>query len=164
MGKPENKADVLEQLYAERRRLELLISRLNDAQLQESGVMSAWSIKDIMAHVSFWEDRGSQILDAALHNRKPEIFDQPFDLDALNAAAYAQYKDRPLTEVRTRFYESFRQYATLVESLSEDQLSNPNRYDWAEDTPMWQYVESDGTHHYREHADQIEAWLNRPEE
>jgi hypothetical protein len=164
MGKPANKIDVLEKLYAERRRLELLIGTLNDEQLTVPGVMGHWSIKDIMAHISFWEDRGCQILDAALHNRKPTIFDEPFDLDALNAAAYKQYKDRPLTEIRTRFFESFRQYATLVESLSEDQLSDPKRYDWAEDTPMWQYVESDGTHHYSEHADHIEAWLNRPEE
>ena len=164
MGKPENKTEVLQQLYAERRRLELLISRLTEAQLHERGVVENWSVKDIMAHVSFWEDRGCQVMDAALHNHKPAIFDQPFDLDALNAAAYAQNKDRSLTEIRTKFHESFRNYAASVESLSETQLSDPKRYDWTEETPMWQFVESDGTHHYREHADQIEAWLNRPEE
>jgi hypothetical protein len=141
-----------------------LLDGLTDAQRLERGVIEHWSVKDLMAHVAFWEDRCWQILSGAKEGTKPPLFDQSFDLDKINADAYAASKDRSHPDVAAEFYASYPRLYALVESLSEADLSDPTRFAWTNGTPLWRYVEGDGYEHYREHADQIEAWLNRAEE
>ena len=44
-----------------------------------------------------------------------------------------------------------------VESLSEADLADDTRFGW----PAWQMASSNTDEHYREHIEQIRAWLNR---
>jgi hypothetical protein len=160
-----NKPDILEQTRTERAVLDALVNQLSADQMLEHGVVEDWSVKDILAHIAFWEGRCCQIMEAARRDEQPALFDEAgsFDVDTLNAQAYRLNKDRGLDEVRSEYHASYKRFVALIESLSEEMLSDPNHYEWSKGTPLWRYIDGDGPEHYREHAEHIRAWLNRPE-
>jgi hypothetical protein len=59
---------------------------LSDAQLTEPGVMGAWSVKDILAHVTTWEEEALQYLPLIITGgRPPRYAIQYGGIDAFNA-------------------------------------------------------------------------------
>src|SRR5262245_23587754 len=54
---PKTQAALLEKIRSERARLEQSIAMLSEAQLTQPGVVGESSVKDIMAHLTVWEQR-----------------------------------------------------------------------------------------------------------
>ncbi len=60
-------------------------SGLSDPQLMEPGVMGEWSVKDILAHVTTWEEEALKYLPLILTGGKPPRYIQFGGIDAFNA-------------------------------------------------------------------------------
>ena len=57
MGVNISKALALEKLQTERRRLEQNLAQLSENDMLQPGVVGEWSVKDIVAHLTDWEQR-----------------------------------------------------------------------------------------------------------
>ncbi len=59
---------------------------LSDPQLMEPGVTGAWSVRDILAHVTTWEEEALKHLPLILKRGKPPRYSVAYGgIDAFNA-------------------------------------------------------------------------------
>ena len=59
---------------------------MSEAQMMEPGVMGEWSVRDILAHVTVWEEEALKYLPYALEGRRPPRYKDLYGgLDAFNA-------------------------------------------------------------------------------
>lgn len=59
------------------------------------------------------------------------------------------------------FQDSYQQSLKAVEALSEEDLTDPNRFDWREGEPLWVMVAANTFWHYKEHGESIHAWREK---
>src|SRR4051794_13277957 len=77
-----------------------------DAQLIEPGVVDDWSVKDILAHVTTWEEEALKYLPLTLRGRPPRYSAQYGGIDAFNALRTNQKRSLPLAEVLRQLHET----------------------------------------------------------
>jgi hypothetical protein len=125
------------------------------------GVEGSWALKDVIAHVTFWEERAAINLEAALEGHPPER--SPYaglDTDAYNEAIYRAKKDRSLDEILRWSQAVHDRVIAAVQKLSEEDLTDKSRFPWL-NNPLWEHVEGNGYEHITEHAQDVRAWLQR---
>jgi len=153
------KPELLDQIRAERQRLEEVIAALTSDQMLQPGASGEWTVKDVLAHISAWERRMLSWLGSHLRGASPDL-PLPWDVERMNAETYAQVKDKPLAEVLEEFHQSYRDALALAESLSEEQLKTIYTNTWPM-APLWFGVAANTNWHYIEHRESIEAWLKQ---
>lgn len=159
---PGTRQELLKILVKERLHLEAIVGTLSEDQLVETGVDGRLSVKDLLAHIIDWEGRMIQWINESLAGVVPQ---RPApgmnweDLDGLNEMIYQANKDRQLDDVMAASQDSYVRALELVQSLSEDDLFNGNRFAWRKGDPLWHMVAANTWWHYREHRLQVEAWL-----
>jgi hypothetical protein len=164
MSEQMNKAGVLDAMRTGYATLEKTLAPLEEAQMTTPGVNEAWSIKDIIAHITAWQYALLDRLHAAARGVTPtsyasELTDE--DIDNLNEQFYQQSKSRPLAAVLADFRTTYAQIEEAVGSMSEEDLTGPQRFAWAKGVPLWRYVAGDTYEHYLEHITSIQQWLSR---
>jgi hypothetical protein len=161
-SEPESKRELLEILQDERRRLDALIGRLSEAELIAPGIEGNRSNKDLLAHITDWEQRMILWIDDSLAGRAPQrpapgmTWD---DLDRLNEQTYLENKEKALVEVMPASRNSYTQALQAIQELTNDDLFDGTRYAWRNGDPLWHMVAANTWWHYKEHREQIEVWL-----
>jgi len=150
------KTELVEQIKAERERLENTLANFNPEQMTQPGVMGEWSIKDILGHIATWESRLVTILYSIERGVAPKMFHTPAEVDKLNAQSFAEQRDRPLDRVLSDFQAVHAQLLKRLDTLKERDLADPNRFKWMEGEPLEKMVASDTFEHYAEHLPAIE--------
>jgi hypothetical protein len=153
------KSELLAQIRAERDLLEKTLASLTLEQMLQPGASGAWTVKDVLAHISASERCMIRWTGSHLRGEPPEV-PQPWDVERMNADTYAQVKDKPLAEVLEEFRASYRDSLALVESLSEEQLQTEYTDTWPMGT-LWTGVAANMNWHYKEHREAIEAGLKK---
>ncbi len=124
---------------------------LSEAELLESGVTKAWSIRDIVAHVTSWEEETLKHVPAMLEGRRPPRYSVTYGgIDAFNALMTARRKELPLEEVFRQQEAVHRRVVDLIERIPEDQL--------ATETRVRRRIRLDTYGHYPTHAEAIRRW------
>jgi hypothetical protein len=92
-----NKDEISDALEDERENFLEAIDGLSAEQLQTSGVVGEWSVKDIMIHLSAWEAELVKLLWQARQGQKPTTlhFSQ-IDTDAINQQWFENYRSRSM--------------------------------------------------------------------
>ena len=161
------KARLIEQMRAGRSALDASIAESTPERMLARPAPDAWSLKDVLAHISSWDRHLLAWLDAAERGQRPDL-PEPFGLpdaevDRLNAANHAATRDRPLADVLAEYRASFGDLLARAESLPDDVLLTPGYFVWTGDRPLWFYFAANSFWHYAEHNDQIGALLGRDE-
>ena len=155
------KADLLTNIRTERQLLEECLAGLAEHQIIQPGVVGDWSVKDILAHFVAWEQRMIGWVGEYLGDGTPDVPQNWDDIHQLNAQSYQESRDRPLAGIFAEFQASYRQALSLAENTSEADLIDPNRFPSRGGQPLWIMVAANTWWHYREHRQEIEAWLDR---
>jgi hypothetical protein len=155
----------LEQVY---RQWHELLAGLNDEQKLARLEPSYWTIKDVLAHLWFWQQASVARMEAAIRNTEPdypdwwELFgpDPEDDVDHTNAWNYTQNRDKPWLQVYASWNNQFEHYLNLVKQVREQDLLEVGRFAW-----MGKYRLVDSTMgscgHHQEHYDTLVAWLKQ---
>jgi hypothetical protein len=156
-----DKVTLLEKMRSRQAGFEELLGALSTEQLTTPGVNGTWSIKDILAHLSSWQQHAQDRLQAAANGVGPSTppVTSVAEIDDLNARFYAENKARTLPEVMADFKNTYRQVFEGVQAVSEEDLSEPNRFAWLKGTALWEVVADNTYGHIEEHLGAIEAWL-----
>src|SRR5574342_494061 len=73
---------------------------LSDLELMEPGVTGAWSVRDLIAHVTWWEEEALTHLPLILAGGKPPRYSVTYGgIDAFNARMTEQKKNLSLSDV-----------------------------------------------------------------
>ena len=158
-----NKKELIEQLQAERARIEALLAELSEEQVGAGGVQGDWSVKDVVAHLTTWERRGTEWIRSIVQGEEPQVPMPGYswrDLDRLNLETYQQNRLMPWRDVLAEFQQSFPLLMEQVQALGEEQLDETFQAEWTGDQVVsarqivaWRYL------HYRSHGGHIQAWL-----
>lgn len=165
MNEPTTKTDLLALINIEHARLTATLDGLTDDQLTQPGVESEWSVKDVLAHVTWWEQWMVQKLDSLVRGDKiPRLLrpdeDQDTGLARLNGDIFAATRDRPLAEVRADFDHSFEQALAAVTALPEHEIFDPQGLGGGLNEAPLHLIASDTYEHYAEHSATIRRWLD----
>lgn len=152
--------DRIEHAHAE---FEAAFAGLSDAQMAEPGAQNDWSIKDILAHVTFWHRRLSYLLGCAQRGEPFVSLRQPGEegsasVDRANAENYAANRDRPLSELRAEYAQAYDQALASVAALTDADLQADSQISANLGGPVLELIAGDTYEHYQEHLPPIQAW------
>lgn len=156
------KSKLLVEIQFERERLEKTLAKISEAQKLVPGVMEAWTVKDLLAHITVWEQRMLRWLEQTVRDEVPEMLPPGMtwdDLDQWNEQTYQKHRHRDLDEVLADFELSYPQALSAVQDISEEDLIDPDRYAWRDGRPLWEMVAANTSWHYKEHEETITTWL-----
>jgi hypothetical protein len=150
MQPPTRKAEILEQMRATHQPLEAVLAQLDTGRMLEPGVNGEWSVKDMLAHITWWEQHLLRRLRSGRDDLYPEGVDARSATDRANADVFAANRDRPLAEVRADFDASYREVLAVIEAMADDALASDDIYE---------AISWDTFRHYPEHTTMLTAWL-----
>jgi hypothetical protein len=164
---PGSKTELLERMRAGREEWDALVAQIPDSARTEAALAGGWSVKDLIAHVAFFENWTAAQIRAANEGRAPtnrelygteEMRDYPgWDLDRQNAAIYAQYKEIPLAEVNRFSSQAFADLVAAVEGVSDEDFVRTGAQAWTDDTTLLEIVPGQCYAHYEQHADELRS-------
>jgi hypothetical protein len=127
---------------------------LSDSELMEPGVIGAWSVRDILAHVSTWEEEALKHLPLILEGGRPPRYSVTYGgIDAFNARMTDQKRGLSLADVRRQLDDIHNRLTDFVQRAPEDQLRSETRFRHR--------LRLDTYSHYPRHADAIRRWRAR---
>lgn len=129
--------------------LDQILGVMTPDQLAQGQLGDEWRIKDVLAHVTFWENfliGNVSGAPEAIAQRRSLADDEA--LNRLNAATLAAHRDRPVADLLADYRASFQRAIETIAALSDDQ--------YAEHHNLIAYNTYD---HYLEHARQLSAWV-----
>jgi hypothetical protein len=146
-----NRSQLLKRLDKAWETLKASYAGLSDSDLMEPGVTGAWSIRDTIAHVTWWEEEALKYLPVILAGGKPPRYSVMYGgIDAFNAQMAEQQKGLSLSEVLQQRDEVHRRLIDLIQSVPEDQF--------VQETRFRRRLRFDTYGHYVEHAEAIRKW------
>ena len=124
---------------------------LSDAELTEPGVTGDWSIKDIIAHVTWWEEEALTHLPLILAGGRPPRYSVKYGgIDAFNAQMAEKKRKLSLSEVLQQRDDTHRRLTDFIQSVPEDQIARETRFR--------RRLRLDTYGHYPKHAEAIREW------
>jgi hypothetical protein len=96
---------------------------LSAEQMLEPGVTGDWSVKDILAHVSWWEEEALKYLPLILQGKRPPRYSVLYGgIDAFNAQMTELKRDLSLAEVLRQWEGTHARLIDYMRSAPEKQF------------------------------------------
>ena len=132
-------------------------AELSDAQLMEPGVTGRWSVRDIIAHVTTWEEEALKYLPLILEGKRPPLYSHQYGgVDAFNALMTERKKHFSLAEVLRQSDENHHRLLEYLESVAKENFSRETRFR--------RRLRADTYGHYPKHARAILQWREQGKE
>ena len=128
---------------------------LTDEQMLQPGVMEKWSVRDILAHVSWWEAEALKHLPQILQGAHPPRYSVVYGgIDAFNAQMTEQKRRLKLSEVRYQLEKTHGRLIEYLQAVPEEHFASGTRFR--------RRLRLDTYSHYPLHTREIAAWRDRP--
>jgi hypothetical protein len=132
---------------------EVFLQELSETERSAIGTPQLWSAKDHIAHRTFWHQDLIQRLTAVLHDQ--EIPPSVENEDQLNSMNFEQHKLHPWSDLHAESERVYAELITLIEQLSEEDLTTSNRFAWiAGAQPLYTVFVGSCYEHDQEHLAQ----------
>jgi hypothetical protein len=148
---------LLNRLYESRLKLEELLSRIDPSKQ----IYPGWTIKQILAHISGWDDASKDALCAHGLTRSPST-PTIHSLDRYNEFSIASRKDMTYDQILKEWRLTRQALCEIIEQLPEETISEPIAVPWGSKTTLTKLVDI-FSNHEKEHAQDILNWLKKPE-
>jgi len=119
---------------------------LPENALLKPGAVGHWSVRDVMAHITTWEEEALKALPLILEDKRLPRY---MGIDAFNAREQARKRDLPLEQVKKDLVTTHRKLVSFLEDVPESAFSLPR---------FGKRLRLDTIGNYREHTEQITAW------
>jgi len=124
---------------------------LSDAQMMKPGATGNWSVRDVLAHVTTWEQEALKHLPTILQGGKPPRYSVTHGgINGFNRIMTERKRDLTLTDVRRELDDIHRRLIRFVQSVPEAQFQT--------ETPFRHRLRLDTYSHYPKHAEAIRRW------
>ena len=122
--------------------------------MMRPGVTGEWSVRDILAHVTTWEQESLKHLPTILEGGNPPRYSVTHGgINAFNRIMTEQKRGLRLADVRGELEQTHRRLIGFIESVPETQFRT--------DTPFRRRLRLDTYSHYPKHAEAIRTWRKR---
>jgi len=142
-----------------REQLESIWAGLDEAQMtRRPGPQSDWSVKDLIAHLTYWELLPIDAIETSPSGGEP--VPDP-GTDVVNAQVLAENYDRSLADIRADFERSRREFEALVAKLSDEELNAMPRFQWEYEVTLGELLAGESYEHYAEHMPDLRAYVQQ---
>jgi hypothetical protein len=149
-----NRSQLLNRVDTAWEALKASYTGLSDSELLEPGVTGTWSVRDIIAHVTWWEEEALTHLPRILEGERPPKYSVTYGgIDAFNAQMTEEKRNLSLSEVLKQRDETHSRLNDFIQSVPEDQI--------AQETRFRRRLRLDTYSHYPKHAEAIRKWRER---
>ncbi len=149
-----NRSQLLRRLDDAWKALQESYAGLSESEMTEVGVTRAWSVKDIIAHVTWWEEEALKYLPVIVEGARPPRYSLMYGgIDAFNAQKTAEKEHRSLGDVLRERDETHTRLVEYVQSVPEEYLQG--------DTRFRRRLRLDTYGHYSGHSEAIRKWRLR---
>jgi hypothetical protein len=154
-----SKANLLELARAEHHKFDELVRGVADSQMSAPGVEGAWSVRDIAAHLMFWQQRAIFFLECARDGWQPDNDRwSAGSIDERNEMNYQAHKNRSVADVLAELHETQAKFIRLVEATPEQDLSASGRHEFLAGVVLIDRISGETYEHYRDHSDTLGEW------
>lgn len=129
-------------------------SGLSEAELMEPGVMGPWSVKDILGHVSTWEEEALKHLPTIIQGGRPPMYKDVGGIDSFNDRMAERKRSLSLREVLKQRDQTHQALLEFVRDTPIDKISGRSRF--------LRRLRLDAYGHYAIHSEAIRAWRGQP--
>lgn len=148
------KQQLLEKLERAWADLKASYAGLSEAQMTAPGVTGEWSVKDILAHVTTWEEEALKLLPLIREGTTPPRYADLYGgLNAFNAQMSERKRGLALEEVLAQLDDTHRRMIAYIEGAPDDLIATETRFR--------RRIRLDTYSHYPEHARAIREWRER---
>jgi hypothetical protein len=113
-----------------------------------------WSVKDVLAHVTTWEEEALKYLPLISARVTPPRYSTNYGgIDAFNAQMAEQKRSLSLSDVLRQLDETHARLVDYVQGVPEEQFARETRFR--------RRLRLDTYSHYREHTRAIREWRER---
>lgn len=142
-------AIALERLRTSWRGLTEALSGISEERLAEASAVGAWSVKDVMGHVAFWDEQALLAAERHLAGQAPV---RVADWEGMNERQAAARAERSAAEQRAAMERAHELVVALLESRPPLDPAAVG---------LCGCLEEDTYQHYDEHARDVRAWRER---
>jgi hypothetical protein len=157
------KQELVERIEKEHQAFVDLATSIPKIRYREEGVWGdGWTIKDLFAHLTEWEqmflswhragrDGGNPVLPAPgfKWNQTPE----------LNRAIWRKHHQRPVQKILADFETSFKEVLSVAREISPEELFTPGHFAWTKQTLLATYLAANTSSHYHTASKYLKHWL-----
>ena len=123
-------------------------------ELVRPGVMGEWSVKDLLAHVSWWEEETLKHLPEVLQGIRPQRYSVLYGgIDAFNALMTEKWQALSLAETLKRVNATHAALIAYLQTVSEEPFTSASRFR--------RRLRLDTYGHYPIHAQAIRSWREK---
>ena len=122
---------VLFELDAVREQLLVTIEALPDEALIQPGVISDWSVADVLVNLTAWEsEMVTAVMQIQQSKRPARLLTALADAEAYNQARFAENRDRTLDQIFDDLMKVRLALEERLEAFDDRELTDAQRYKW----------------------------------
>jgi hypothetical protein len=151
MPRPTSKTDLLIAIEKEKGALDAQLESMDDVHKIVSGIVGVWSVKDVLAHLTAWQQMCLTWYRAGLRDEIPVVPAPGFKWNQtpeLNQRIYEEFRDIPLDEILSQFEASHQEILGVIQLLSNKDMFSAGRYRWTKKNTLGTYIVSATSSHY----------------
>lgn len=152
-----DRTELLRRVHQGRTELESALASFDKRDLTEPLLAGGWSIKDIIAHIGFWERRMVNLYGILSAGDVPEDTIDGETLDELNARVFNENRLLPLGIVQVNELTAYQALVTIAETAPDADLFDPRRFAWCEGEPFANWIATNTWEHYADHVPDLRA-------
>ena len=123
-----NKTQTIQFLQEDHKKLENAISSLKKEQLTDYAILGAWTIKEIIAHISAWNKEILKAIELVLNDEKPWYIEE--GEDKFNEKEIQRRKNWSIDKVVEEWQLSFNQLIQRIEAITSSEWNYQTDYTW----------------------------------
>ncbi len=161
MPRPTSKKQLLEQADTNYTKLQAELDLIPQDDMLDSGVVDAWSVKDVLAHLYEWQQMMSSWYEIGKAGDDPQTPSPDYtwqQIPDLNQQIYETYRDIALDDIVAKFEASHLAMMALIEGIDNEELFTPKIYKWTKSTTLGSYLTSATSSHYDWATKHIRRW------
>lgn len=162
MQQPPSRDQLLAVLEGVQAEVDAWIASCPPAELHASGAFERWSAKDLLAHMTFWNARIVDRLQAEARGEAQTSateFDKEFE--EVNRHIFDTHRELGWDQILTYAHQTQTDLVAAVQTFSDEELIDPQRFPWLDGHPLWLRVADTCAEHvaihvatyYKEHGD-----------
>lgn len=156
-----DRSELLSHMRGGREALEQALATIPSNRLEAPTLPGGWAVKDLLAHLGWWERRIANLYQILLRGDVPHPFEAAEPIDDLNARVYADHHHQPLPPVRDNERAAYEALRAVAETAPEPDLFDPYRFPQTEGEPFVNWIRSNTYDHYAQHLDDLRAAARR---
>ena len=155
---------LLDSIKAEYAFANRILALIGDADVAQSGVCGHWSIKDVIAHLTSWEERTLRWLDDTYKGIPLTIPETGFgwhQFDEINDVYYQKHRADSFEQIRDNAVRVQALMLDTVARLTDEELAGNGRMTGMFSDSPADAIAANTFEHYQLHLEQIRVWLNQ---